>query len=295
MIVILLVTFIIVRSLPGDPASAMIGDRATNGDVARINAELGLNQPLPVQFLYFSERMLTGDLGTSFALHLPVTQVIAERLPVTLLLTGMAALFAVILSVPLAFAAALSQDGAADVTIRGVFQIGLSMPVFYIGLVLLTVFAAGLRWFPVGGYGDDFGQRIYHLFLPALTIAFSLAAILMRNLRAAIIAVLGAEYVNFARSKGLATRIVLMRHVLRNAVISTITLLGLHIGTVIGSAVITETVFAIPGIGRLMIDSIYARDYPVVQGLIIVLAVLVSLIFLATDLLQASLDPRVAR
>ena len=161
--------------------------------------------------------------------------------------------------------------------------------------MLLTVFAAGLRWFPVGGYGDDFGQRVYHLFLPALTIAFSLAAILMRNLRAAIIGVLGAEYVNFARSKGLATRIVLMRHVLRNALISTITLLGLHIGTVIGSAVITETVFAIPGIGRLMIDSIYARDYPVVQGLIIVLTVLVSLIFLATDLVQASLDPRVAR
>ncbi len=295
MIVILLVTFVIVRSLPGDPASAMIGDRATNADVARINAELGLDKSLPIQFLYFAERMLTGDLGTSFALHLPVTQVIAERLPVTLLLTGMSALFAIILSVPLAFAAALSQDRAGDVAIRGVFQVGLSMPVFYIGLVLLTVFAAGLRWFPVGGYGDDFGQRVYHLFLPALTIAFSLAAILMRNLRAAIIGVLGAEYVNFARSKGLATRIVLMRHVLRNALISTITLLGLHIGTVIGSAVITETVFAIPGIGRLMIDSIYARDYPVVQGLIIVLTVLVSLIFLATDLVQASLDPRVAR
>lgn len=295
LIVILLVTFLIVRSLPGDPASAMIGDRATSGDVTRINAELGLDKPLPIQFLYFAKRILTGDLGTSFALRLPVTQIIAERLPVTLLLTGMSALFAVVLAVPLAFIAALSQDRPADLVIREVFQIGLSMPVFYIGLVLLTVFAAGLRWFPVGGYGNDFGERLYHLFLPALTIAFSLSAILMRSLRAAIIGVLGAEYVNFARSKGLATRIILFRHVLRNALISTVTLLGLHIGTVIGSAVITETVFAIPGIGRLMIDSIYARDYPVVQGLTIVLAVLVSLIFLATDLIQASLDPRVAR
>ncbi|WP_413988181.1 ABC transporter permease [Labrys okinawensis] len=295
LIVILLVTFVIVRLLPGDPASAMIGDRATDADVARINAELGLDQPLPIQFLYFVKRIVTGDLGTSFALHLPVAQVIAERLPVTLMLTGLSALFAVILAVPLAFIAALSQDRAADLAIREAFQIGLSMPVFYIGLVLLTIFAANLRWFPVGGYGDDFGQRLYHLFLPALTIAFSLSAILMRNLRAAIIGVLGAEYVNFARSKGLATRIILFRHVLRNALISTVTLLGLHVGTVVGSAVITETVFAIPGIGRLMIDSIYARDYPVVQGLTIVLAVLVSLIFLATDLVQAALDPRVAR
>ncbi|GLS19383.1 ABC transporter permease [Labrys miyagiensis] len=295
LIVILLVTFVIVRLLPGDPASAMIGDRATDADVARINAELGLDQPLPIQFLYFVKRIVTGDLGTSFALHLPVAQVIAERLPITLMLTGLSALFAVILAVPLAFIAALSQDRAADLAIREAFQIGLSMPVFYIGLVLLTIFAANLRWFPVGGYGDDFGQRLYHLFLPALTIAFSLSAILMRNLRAAIIGVLGADYVNFARSKGLATRIILSRHVLRNALISTVTLLGLHIGTVVGSAVITETVFAIPGIGRLMIDSIYARDYPVVQGLTIVLAVLVSLIFLATDLVQAALDPRVAR
>jgi peptide/nickel transport system permease protein len=295
LIVILVVTFLIVRSLPGDPASAMIGDRATNADVARINSELGLDRPLPIQFVYFAKRMLTGDMGTSFALHLPVTQVIAERLPVTLMLTAMSALFAVLLAVPLAFVAALSQDGLVDIIIRQVFQVGLSMPVFYIGLVLLTVFAAGLHLFPVGGYGNDWGERIYHLFLPALTIAFSLSAILMRSLRAAIIGVLSAEYVNFARSKGLATRIVLFRHVLRNALISTVTLLGLHIGTVIGSAVITETVFAIPGIGRLMIDSIYARDYPVVQGLTIVLAVLVSLIFLATDLVQASLDPRVAR
>ena len=295
LVFILLVTFVLVRLLPGDPASAMIGDRATSGDVARINHELGLDRAWPVQFLYFTRRVLTGDLGTSFALRLPVTTIIADRLPVTLLLTGMSAALALVMAVPLAFVSALRRDGVADAAIRGVFQVGLSMPVFYIGLVLLTVFGAQLHWFPVGGSGDDWPSRVYHLILPAFTIALSLAAILMRSLRAAIIAVLGAEYLDFARSKGLPTRVILLRHVLRNAMISTVTLLGLHVGTVIGSAVITETVFAIPGIGRLMIDSIYARDYPVVQGLTIVLAVLVSLIFLATDLVQAALDPRLER
>lgn len=295
LIVILLVTFVIVRLLPGDPASAMIGDRATDADVARINAELGLDQPLPVQFLYFAERTLSGDFGTSFAMHAPVIQIIAERLPVTLMLTAMAALLSIIIAVPLAFIAALLEKRPADLAIRQVAQVGLSTPVFLVGQVLLIVFSAWLKWFPVGGYGDSPGQRIYHLFLPALAIALSLSAVLMRNLRTAIIGVLTAEYVNFARSKGLAARVILGRHVLRNAIISTVTLFGLHIGTVIGSAVITETVFAVPGIARLMVDSIFARDYPMVQGLIIVLAILVSLIFLATDLVLASLDPRMAR
>lgn len=295
MVVILVVTFVIVRSLPGDPASAMIGDRATDQDAARINAELGLDRSLPVQFVLFVGRVFKGDLGTSFSIKLPVSEVIIDRLPATLILTSMAAVFALLLAVPLAFIAAIKRNRVEDVAIRGAFQVGLSMPVFYTGLVLLTVLGAGLHWFPVGGYGDDLLSHFYHLFLPALAIAVTLAAILMRSLRSAIIAVLDAEYLDFARSKGLANRVIILRHVLRNAFISTVTLLGLHIGTVIGSAVITETVFAIPGIGRLMIDSIYARDYPMVQGLTLVLAVLVSMIFLATDLIQAALDPRIAR
>ena len=295
LVVILVVTFVIVRSLPGDPASAMIGDRATDKDAARINAELGLDRSLPVQFFLFVGRVASGDLGTSFSIKLPVSEVIVDRLPATLILTAMAAVFALLLAVPLAFVAAMKRNRVEDVAIRGFFQVGLSMPVFYTGLVLLTVLGAGLHWFPVGGYGDDFLSHLYHLFLPALAIAVTLAAILMRNLRSAIIAVLDADYLDFARSKGLANHVILLRHVLRNAFISTVTLLGLHIGTVIGSAVITETVFAIPGIGRLMIDSIYARDYPMVQGLTLVLALLVSVIFLATDLIQAALDPRIAR
>jgi peptide/nickel transport system permease protein len=292
---ILVVTFVIVRLLPGDPASAMLGDRAIDADVERIKAQLGLDRSIPVQFVFFTRAVLTGDLGNSIGLKLPVIQLIAQRLPVTLMLTAMAAIIALAFAVPLAFVAALNRHRAPDTIIRGAFQVGLSMPVFYVGLVLLTVFAAKLRWFPVGGYGDGFFDNIYHLFLPAATLALSLAAVLMRNLRAAIIGVLGADYVDFARAKGLKARIVIGRHVLRNALISTVTLFGLSIGTLLGGAVITETVFAIPGAGRLMIESIYGRDYPVIQGLTIALALLVSLVFMLTDIFQAWLDPRVAR
>ncbi len=292
---ILVITFVLIRLLPGDPASAMLGDRALDADVIRINASLGLDKPIIVQFFYFVERVFTGDLGNSITLKLPVMTLILQRLPVTLMLISMAAVIALVLAVPLAFVAALKREQTSDAAIRGVFQVGLSMPVFYIGILLLTLFAAHLKWFPVGGYGDTFGSKLYHLFLPALTLAVSLAAILMRNLRAAIIGVINAEYVDFARAKGLRTRIILFRHVLRNALISTITLFGLQIGSLLGGGVITETVFAVPGAGRLMIDSIYGRDYPVLQGLTIALAILVSLTFLVTDIVEAWLDPRIAR
>ncbi|MDR3517250.1 MAG: ABC transporter permease [Azospirillaceae bacterium] len=295
LIMIMAAVFIIVRLLPGDPASAILGDRGSAEDVARINTQLGLDQPIPVQFLYFVDRVLHGDLGTSITLGVPVAQLILERLPVTLLLTAMAALLAVVAAIPLAFLAAIRRGRGVDLTIGAFFQVGLSMPVFYTGIVFLTIFGAGLRWFPIGGYGDGLGEHLYHLFLPALTLAFSLSAVLMRNLRASIIDVLNADYVDFARSKGLAPRLVLLRHVLRNALVSTVTLFGLSVGTLVGGAVITETVFAVPGVGRLMIESIYGRDYPVVQGLAMTLAVVVSLVFLLVDIVQAMLDPRVSR
>ncbi|MBP1848641.1 ABC transporter permease [Rhizobium halophytocola] len=294
-IFIFVVTFVLVRLLPGDPASAMIGDRALDADVTRINHQLGLDKPLPVQFLYYVERIVTGDLGDSIALKLPVTTLIAQRLPVTLLMTAMAAVIALVLAVPLAFVAALRRDSIADNAIRGAFQVGLSMPVFYVGIILLTVFAAQFKIFPVGGYGETVTEHLYHLFLPSLTLALSLSAILMRNLRASVIAVMNAEYVDFAAAKGLRSTVILYRHILRNALISTVTLFGLQIGTMLGGAVVTETVFAVPGAGRLLIDSIFGRDYPVLQGLTITLAVLVSITFLLTDIFQAWLDPRVAR
>lgn len=295
LLVILVVTFTIVRLLPGDPASAMIGDRSTEADVARLNAELGLDKPLPVQFFYFARQVLAGNLGNSYVLHSPVTRVITERLPVSVMLTAMAGVFALLMAIPLALVSALKRNSTADLAIRGSFQVTLSMPSFYIGLVLLTLFSAHLHWFPVGGYGDTFGDKLYHLFLPSMTLALSLAAVLINNLRASIIAVLDAEYITFARAKGLKNRVIMLRHVLRNSLIPTVSLFALNIGTIIGSAVITETVFAVPGICRLMVDSIFSRDYPMVQGLVIVLSVLVSLIFLVTDIIQVMIDPRRAR
>lgn len=290
---ILIVVFVLVRLLPGDPASAILGDRALDADVERINRELGLDRSMTIQFLAFLKSVLTGNLGDSIHLKVPVMELIQKRLPVTIMLTIMASSIAVFVAVPLAFVAALWRGKAGDIAVRGVFQVGLSMPVFYLGLILLTVFGARLGWFPVGGYGDGFLDNLYHLFLPAVVLAFSLSAILMRNLRSAIIEVLDAEYVQFAKGKGIGPGMVLIRHVLRNALISTVALFGLSIGTLLSGAVITESVFAIPGAGRLMVESIYGRDYPVVQGMTISLAVLVSLTFLLTDLVQAWLDPRV--
>ncbi len=294
-ILIGMAAFFLARALPGNAVQAMLGDRATDATLARLSQQLGLDRSLGVQLWSYLLAVAHGDLGTSFAFRIPVLRLIGERLPVTLLLTGMALVIALVLALPLAFLAAVKANRWPDLLIRAVFQVGLSSPIFYVGLVLLTVFAGWLRWFPVGGYGDTLGDRLYHLFLPALALALSLAAVLLRSLRASILEVLRAEFVDFATSKGLSPRLVLLRHVLRNALIATVTLVGLNIGTLLGGAVITESVFAVPGVGRLMIDSIFARDYPVIQGLTLVLAVLVSLAFLLTDIVHVWLDPRLGR
>lgn len=291
--IIMFVVFLMVRLLPGDPASAILGDRATEEDIARINAQLGLDKPILTQFGIFVRDFFRGELGNSIAFRIPVSDLILQRVPVTIFLTIYGAILAVLLAVPLAFVAALRRNSVTDNIIRAVFQVGLSLPTFYIGLLLLTVLGAQLSLFPIGGYGETFTAHLYHLFLPALTLGFNLSAVLMRTLRASIIEILTAEYVEFARAKGLPNRMVLLKHVLRNALISTITLLGLNIGALFGGAVITESVFAIPGVGRLMVDSIFARDYPTVVGLTLTFAILVSLVFLLTDLAYAQLDPRV--
>ena len=287
--------FVLARLLPGNAVVAMLGERGTDEAVARLTASLGLDKSIFAQFIAFLEGVASGRLGDSLAFRIPVTRLIAERLPVTMLLTGLAVAFALIAAVPLAFVAALHANRWPDLLIRAIFQVGLSSPIFYVGLVLLTVFAAWLRLFPVGGYGETAWEHIYHLFLPAITLGLSFAAIVMRNLRASILGVINAEYVDFARAKGLRAGVILLRHVLRNALIATVTLVGLEIGSLLGGAVITETVFAVPGVGRLMVDSIFARDYPVIQALTLALAVFVSLAFLLTDLVQMWLDPRVGR
>jgi peptide/nickel transport system permease protein len=294
-VLVALLMFALMRLLPGDPAIAILGDRATPESLAILQHQMGLDQSILQQFLIYLRGVVTLSFGQSVVLHAPVGQLVAERLPVTLMLTAYAAAIAIAISVPLAFLAALRPNGWLDALIRTVAQVGLSTPVFYVGLLLLIFLAARLGWFPVGGIGQGFVEDLYYLFLPALTLALSLAAILMRNLRVSLIEVLGAEFVAFATAKGLRRRVVLGRHVLRNALVSTITLFGLQIGGLVGGAVITESVFGVPGVGALMIQSIFARDYQVVQGLAIVLAMVVSLVFLAVDVLQTLLDPRVVR
>lgn len=289
------VVFVLARLLPGDPVSALLGDRATDEAVNRLRAQMGLDAPIWTQFVLFIQNAAQGNFGNSIAYRVPVLRLIGERLPVTLLLTGLATVLALAMAVPLALVSATAAGRWPDYLIRAVFQVGLSSPIFYVGLIMLTVFAAGLRWFPVGGYGSGFVDNVYHLVLPAAALALSFSAVIMRNLRAALLDVMQAEYVDFAVAKGLRRRVILLRHVLRNAGISTVALVGLHVGSLLGGAVITESVFAVPGVGRLMIDSIFARDYPVIQALTLVLAVLVSLAFLLTDLLQMWLDPRIGR
>lgn len=289
---VMVIIFLLVRLLPGDPALALAGDRASDAQIALIRDQLGLNEPWIVQFGRFVTRVLAGDLGRSILMRAPVAEVIAERLPVTLALAVYAVGLALAIAGPLAFVAALHRGRWPDAVIRGVFQVGLSMPVFYVGLILLAFLAAKLRLFPVGGVGSGLVGQLYHLFLPAMAIALYTSAIILRNLRAAIIEVLDAEYVAFARAKGLPRRVVLGRHVLRNAMISTVTLVGLSIGNLMSGTLVTETVFAVPGLGRLMLEAIYARDYPLIQGLTLSFAVLVSVVFLLTDLFQSWLDPR---
>ena len=294
-VAVALIVFGLMHLLPGDPALVLAGERASDATIAQLHAQLGLDRSLPEQFWTFLVNTVSLNLGDSTSMKVPVSRLVANGLPITLQLTTMAAVLALVIAVPLAFVAALRPGSWADALIRAAAQVSLSMPVFYIGLVLLITLAAGLRWFPVGGVGANAWQNLYYLLLPAFTLALSLSAVLLRNLRQSLIEVLGAEYVGFATAKGLPRRLVLRRHVLRNAWVSTITLLGLNVGSLVGGAVITESVFAIPGVGRLTVDAIYARDYAVVQGMTMVLAVMVSVVFLLVDVLQAVIDPRVAR
>lgn len=291
--VAIVLLFVLVRTLPGGPGVAALGDRGTDQAAARIEQAYGTDQTLIYQFGVFVGQLARGDLGVSYALKVPVIQLVAERLPVTLMLSLMGALLAVLIAVPLSLLAALRRDRFTDHVLRGLFQIGLSMPTFYIGIIMLTFIAAQLRLFPVGGFGSGLVDNLYHLFLPALALSYNFAAVLFRNLRSSIIQVMSSDFVSFATARGLPRSVVLCHHVLRNALISTVTLFGLNIGTLIGGAVVTETVFAIPGVGRLMVDSIFSRDYPVIQGLMLVLTLVVSLVFLVTDIVQGLLDPRI--
>jgi peptide/nickel transport system permease protein len=290
---ITIVTFLLVHMIPGDPALVILGIKATPESLAAMRERMGLDRPLWAQFGIFVGSLARGNLGDSLVYRVPVMELIQRRLPLTLSIAAYAAVMAVIMAIPLSIIAALHRNGLADQIIRGVFVTLMSIPAFWIGLMLLILLGIKIPLFPVGGVGDTLPERLHHLFLPALTEALALSAVLTRNLRDAIITTMSSEHVVFARAKGLAEKLVLSRHILRNSMVSSLTLLGVYMSWLVGGSVVIETVFALPGVGSTMVQAILGRDYPVVQGLTLTFGILVSLVYLITDIAYSFLDPRV--
>jgi peptide/nickel transport system permease protein len=289
-----ILVFFLIHLVPGDPARTILGNQATPARIALLRHSWGLDRPLYVQYGKFMGRVIHGNLGDSLFYGVSAGHLVLQRLPVTLWLIGFGALLAVLIAVPLAALAATQRDRIPDHLVRAVPLVGLGFPPFWVGIVLLLVFGLHLgRLFPVGGYGSGFVGHVHYMFLPALTVAFGIAPILIRSLRASLLEVLESEYITTARSKGLPESRVLVRHALRNAVISTVSVLGVNIGYLVGGTLVIEQVYALPGIGQLMINSILQRDFPVVQAVTLVFSVMVVLVYLLTDVAHALLDPRV--
>lgn len=286
--------FLMLKLVPGDPALAILGIRATPEAVEQLRDALGLNRPFHVQYLAFIGNLLRGNLGDSLTAKQPVLELILERLPATIMLVVFSSLLAAAITVPLAVLAARRKDRGTDHIIRATFLVGLATPSFWLGIILMLVFSLRLGLFPVSGYGDTWPDRVWHLALPSITVALALSAILIRNLRGGLLEVLRSDYVRTARAKGLAEKDVMRRHVIRNALLSTVTVFGVNLAFLIGGTVVVETVFSLPGIGSLLVTAIYQRDYPVVQGITLIFAALIILINLMVDLTYVALDPRIS-
>jgi peptide/nickel transport system permease protein len=290
---ITLVVFSLLQLIPGDPAVSILGIHATPESIAALRHQLGLDRPLWEQYLRYMGNLATFDLGESLKFRVSVTSLLRDRLEVSLVLIAYAAVLMVILSLPLGIISALRKDGLFDQVTRALLMVTLVMPAFWVGILLLTYLSIKLQLFPVSGYGDTWPEHLHHLFLPALTIALSIVPVLVRALRTSILEAMSSDYVRTARAKGLRERLVVTGHVLRNALIPAVTLLGLSIGYLMGGTVIVENVFSLPGAGKLLVDAISARDYPLVQSTTLVFAILVILVNLGTDLVYTFLDPRV--
>jgi peptide/nickel transport system permease protein len=288
-----IIAFFMIHLIPGDPARTILGIHATPRGIAILHREWGLNRPLASQYWLFMDRLVHGNLGQSLFYGVPVSGLITSHLPPTLWLICYAAVLAILISVPLAMIAASRKDGVRDHVVRAVPLLGLGMPAFWLALILQTELSIRLRLFPVSGYGSGFVGHLHSIFLPALTVAVALCPVVIRSLRASMLNVLGADYVTTARAKGIPGGRLFVRHVLRNAVIPAVTVLGINIGFLIGGTLIVEEVFNLPGIGYLMINGIFDRDFPVVQAVALVFGILVVLVNLLTDVAYASLDPRV--
>ncbi len=294
--VVALFVFLMLRLSPGDPASIIAGDYASPADIERIREKLGLNASIPVQFGKWIWTLAQGDLGISIFTNLPVTKLIAQRIEPTLMLSLTTLIFAVVIAVPLGVIAAWKAGTWIDRAIMVFAVAGFSIPVFVLGYILIFQFSLELRWLPVQGYTSpfvDFWKFARHIILPTVTLSVIYIALITRITRASVIEVLEEDYIRTARAKGQSERIVLLRHALKNAAVPIVTVIGLGVALLIGGVVITESVFNIPGLGRLVVDAILKRDYPIIQGLILVFSLVYVMVNLVVDIVYTIVDPRI--
>ncbi|MDT4964215.1 MAG: peptide/nickel transport system permease protein [Pseudonocardiales bacterium] len=288
-----LLVFFMIHLVPGDPAVTLLGSHATTTAVAEVHKQLGLDHPIWQQYLTFMGHLLHGNLGESYQYRTSVSSLIAQNLVPTVWLIVAGALFAVLISVPLAVWAASRRKRFADTAIRTIPLIGLGMPAFWLGIMLILLLSLKAGAFPASGFGTGLFNHVRSIILPGLTVALALVPILVRSLRASLINVLQSDYIVTARSKGLGVPRVVLGHALRNAAISSVTVLGVNIAYLIGSTLVVEKVFALNGVGFLMITAIFNRDFPIVQGVTLLFAIMVVVVNLLTDVSHAALDPRV--
>jgi ABC-type dipeptide/oligopeptide/nickel transport system permease component len=286
---VLVVAFMLLYVAPGDPVEAMVGERADSATIARLRAQLHLDDPLPQRFGHYVGSVLKGDLGNSYVTNRPITQDIRERFPKTLQLAGAAMLLATIIGITLGVLSARNPGGLADRFALLLASLGISFPVYWVGLLLILLFAVTLRWLPPSGYGS-----LRFLVLPAVTLGMRSIAFLARMTRSAMLEALSADFVRTARAKGLSEWVVTLRHALRNALIPVITVLGLDFGAYLTGSILTETIFSWPGIGRYVVNAISRRDLPAIQGTVLFLSTVFVLVNLITDLAYAKADPRVS-
>lgn len=290
------VVFLIMQLVPGDPARVILGVQANEENVAALHARLGLDRPFLVQYGSWLWNALHGDLGKSLITSQPVAPQVMQRLPATLQLATFALLIGVLISFPAGIISALRPGSRTDITTSVVSQVGLAIPDFWLGILLVLLFSLTLGWLPPSGYTpirEDFWGWLAHIILPALTAGIISGAIQTRFVRSAMLEVLGQDYIRTSRAKGLPSRIVVTRHALRNALIPIVTIIGLQITALLSSVVVVEVVFAWPGLGRLALNAVLDRDYPLLQGTVLVLAMMLTLVNLGTDLLYFFLDPRI--
>jgi peptide/nickel transport system permease protein len=289
-----LIVFFLVRLIPGDPAIAVLGSRATPELIARVREQFGLDKPIWEQYISWLGNALSGNFGVSFFYQAEVFGVTMERVPITLALLAYATVLALLFALPFATIAARRHGGFVDQSIRLGFSAALGIPSFWLGILLILVFSLRLKLFPVAGAGDGGLDTVRHLTLPALTIALSMSPILVRALRSSLVDVMASDYVTTGRAAGLSGSTLLWSYVLRNSFLPLATVLSINIGWMIGGTVVVETVFGLPGIGSLLINSITTRDYTIIQLVTLILAMLVIVVNLATDIMYAVLDPRVS-